>query len=198
VALEPGAVVTADGERVEGDLFVVALPAAESAGLLGEPVPDLGASPIVSVHLLFDRQILNPPLAALLGSPAHWVFDRGRLTGCQPERGQYLTVVSSGVRDLAAIRGRELVEVIRTSLVGRLGHAELIWSRVSREPEATFAGRPGTWDLRPGPETARPTVMRAGSWTQTGWPATMEGAIRSGRAAARLLLARSVKEPVSL
>ena len=84
-----------------------------AAALLGEPAPALGDSPIVSVHLLFDRQLLDPPLAALLGSPAHWVFDRGRLTGHAPERGQYLTVVASGAPDLAATRGRELVELMR-------------------------------------------------------------------------------------
>ncbi len=186
--VEPGAVLTADGERLEADAIVLALPSAETARLLGEEPPALGASPIVSVHLLFDRQLLRPPLAALLDSPAHWVFDRGRLTGVAPERGQYLTVVSSGAPELEALRGRRLVELIAAALTDRLGRAELLWSRVSREPEATFAGRPGTAALRPGPATALPGVARAGAWTATGWPATMEGAIRSGHAAARHLL----------
>ena len=79
-ALEDGAVVLADGAQVEADLVVVALPPAESASLLGEPDPGLEDSPIVSAHLLFDRPILGFELAALLGSPAHWVFDRGALT----------------------------------------------------------------------------------------------------------------------
>lgn len=187
-SLEPGAVLTADGERIEADGIVVAVPADECARLLGEPAPRLGVSPIVSVHLHFNRQLLRPPLAALLESPAHWVFDRGRLTGHPPAHGQYLTVVSSGVPDLVAIRGRELVDTIAGALTERLGPAELLWSRVSREPEATFAGRPGTAGLRPGPATALPGVVRAGTWTATGWPATMEGAIRSGRTAAAALL----------
>ena len=160
------------------------MPPADAAELLGEPAPPLEDSPIVSVHLLFDRQMLRPPLAALLGSPAHWIFDRGRITGHEPERGQYLTVVSSGVPELVAIRGRELVELMRSAIVERLGPAELLWSRVSREPQATFAGRPGTAARRPPPQTSRPNVVRAGAWTATGWPATMEGAIRSGREAA--------------
>ena len=196
-ALEPDAAVTADGERVAADAFVVAVPPAEAASLLGEPAPPLEDSPIVSVHLLFDRSLLEPPLAALLGSPAHWIFDRGRLTGHPPERGQYLTVVSSGVPDLVATRGRELVELMRAAIVERLGPAELLWSRVSREPQATFAGRPGTAAHRPGPETERPGVVRAGAWTQTGWPATMEGAVRSGRTAARTLLGSAIREPVT-
>jgi hydroxysqualene dehydroxylase len=186
-ALELDAVRLADGERVGGDAFIVAVPPGESARLLDEPEPELGESPIVSVHLLFDRRILQPPLAALLGSPAHWIFDRGRLTGHEPERGQYLTVVSSGAPELVEIRGRELVDLITSELTERLGRAELLWSRVSREPAATFAARPGTAALRPGPRTGRPNVVRAGAWTATGWPATMEGAVRSGREAARVL-----------
>lgn len=175
--------------ELDAEAVVVAVPPAESARLLGEPEPELGHSPIVSVHLLFDRQLLRVPLAALLDSPAHWIFDRGRLTGHEPERGQYLTVVSSGAPELEALRGRELVELIAGAVVERLGPAELLWSRVSREPEATIAVRPGSELHRPGPTTARPNVTRAGAWTGTGWPPTMEGAVRSGVAAARALAA---------
>ena len=187
VHLIPGAAVLADGERVSGDAFVVAVPPVESSRLLDEPDPELGRSPIVSVHLWFERRLLPFPLAALLDSPAHWVFDRGRLTDNEPERGQYLTVVSSAVPDLMDVRGRELVELMRDELTGRFGDARLLWSRVSREPAATFAGTPGTASRRPGPRTARFNVARAGAWTDTGWPATMESAVRSGRAAAQLL-----------
>jgi hypothetical protein len=187
VQLIPGAAVLADGDRVSGDAFVVAVPPAESARLLDEPDPDLGKSPIVSVHLWFDRRLLPFPLAALLNSEAHWVFDRGLITGHQPDRGQYLTVVSSGDPELMDIRGRELVDLMREELTDRFGEARLLWSRVSREPAATFAGHPGTAARRPGPRTSRINVARAGAWTDTGWPATMEGAVRSGRAAARVL-----------
>jgi hydroxysqualene dehydroxylase len=173
-------------DELDADAVVVAVPPRESARLLGEPEPDLEDSPIVSVHLWFDRPLLDRPLAALLGSDAHWVFDRGGLTGHAPERGQYLTVVSSGVPELLEVRGRELVERIAGELVERLGGAELLWSRVSREPYATIALRPGV--VRPGVETGIPGVVRAGSWTDTGWPATMESAIRSGRTAAQHIL----------
>jgi squalene-associated FAD-dependent desaturase len=186
VSLEDGAATLADGERLEGDGLVVAVPPHESAQLLGEGDTGLEDSPIVSVHLWFDRPLLATPLAALLSSDAHWVFDRGALTGHPPERGQYLTVVSSGVPDLLEVRGRELVERIAGQLTARLGAAELLWSRVSREPRATVALRPGA--ERPGAETGRPGVVRAGTWTDTGWPATMESAVRSGRRAAQHLL----------
>jgi squalene-associated FAD-dependent desaturase len=173
-------------DELDADAIVVAVPPRESARLLGEPEPELEDSPIVSVHLWFDQPILDVPLAALLGSDAHWVFDRGALTGSRPERGQYLTVVSSGVPELLEVRGRELVERIAGQLVERLGEAQLLWSRVSREPYATVALRPGVH--RPGVETSRPNVARAGTWTGTGWPATMESAIRSGRRAAQHIL----------
>jgi squalene-associated FAD-dependent desaturase len=173
-------------DELDADAIVVAVPPRESARLLGEEEPALEDSPIVSVHLWFDRVLLDRPLAALLGSDAHWVFDRGSLTGSRPERGQYLTVVSSGVPELLEVRGRELVERIAGQLTERLGEAELLWSRVSREPYATIALRPGV--ERPGVETSRPNVARAGTWTDTGWPATMESAIRSGRRAAQHIL----------
>jgi hypothetical protein len=194
-ALEAAGATMLTSSRVESlggldaDAIVVAVPPRESAHLLGEPEPQLEDSPIVSVHLWFDRILLGSPLAALLGSDAHWVFDRGALTGSPPERGQYLTVVSSGAPELLKLRGRELVERIASELTGRLGAAKLLWSRVSREPAATIAVRPSSEQHRRGPLTSRANVTRAGAWTATGWPATMEGAIRSGLAAARALTA---------
>jgi hydroxysqualene dehydroxylase len=173
-------------DELDADAVVVAVPPRESARLLGEPEPALEDSPIVSVHLWFDRPLLEQPLAALLDSDAHWVFDRGSLTRSRPGRGQYLTVVSSGVPELLEVRGRELVERVAGQLTERLGTAELLWSRVSREPYATVALRPGV--QRPGVATSHANVARAGTWTDTGWPATMESAIRSGRAAAQHIL----------
>jgi squalene-associated FAD-dependent desaturase len=168
------------------DAVVVAVPPRESARLLGEEPPALEDSPIVSVHLWFDRRLLATPLAALLDSDAHWIFDRGALTGEVPDRGQYLTVVSSGVPELLEVRGRALVDRIAAQLTARLGAADLLWSRVSREPYATIALRPGV--RRPGVQTEKDGVVRAGAWIDTGWPATMESAVRSGRAAAQHLL----------
>jgi squalene-associated FAD-dependent desaturase len=228
-ALEAAGAAIRTGVRVDSlddldvDGVVVAVPPADAARLLGEPEPALESSPIVSVHLLFDRHILRHELAALLGSPAHWVFDRGALTGhvrgtvprgvrngqhdgstmrrdrphgtpegTVPQTCQYLTVVSSGAPELMEVRGRALVELMAGELTARLGEAELLWSRVSREPAATIALRPGV--RRPEPGDVRAGVARAGAWTDTGWPVTMEGAIRSGHAAARAL--QGVREEV--
>jgi hydroxysqualene dehydroxylase len=181
-ALEAAGAAIETGTRVDDPETLDA-----DAIVLATATEELERSPIVSVHLLFDRVLLSTPLAALLGSDAHWIFDRGALTGHAPERGQYLTVVSSGVPELMEIRGRELVERIAGQVTERLGDAELLWSRVSREPDATIALRPGV--QRPAPGLVRPGLARAGAWTETGWPATMESAVRSGRIAARALLA---------
>ena len=202
LALEAAGATVLTGSRVasidalDAEAIVVATPSAEAARLLDEPDPELEHSPIVSVHLLFDRPLLRHPLAALLGSDAHWVFDRGALTGHGPGAGrQYLTVVSSGAPELMEIRGRELVERIAGQIVDRLGRAELLWSRVSREPEATIALRPGVG--RPFARTERDTVVRAGAATDVGWPATMEGAVRSGQLAAEYLVVGSQREAVA-
>jgi squalene-associated FAD-dependent desaturase len=177
-------------DALDVDAVILAVPAPEAARLLGKEPPALEDSPIVSVHLLFDRPILGHRLAALLDSPAHWVFDRGALTGhTAPEGGQYLTVVSSGVPDLLEIRGRGLVDLMAAALTARLGPAELLWSRVSREPRATFAARPGARNLRWSMRTSRPNVHLAGAWVASDWPATMEAAVRSGVAAAGAVFA---------
>jgi hypothetical protein len=173
-------------DAVSADGVVLALPPDEAARLLGEAW-SWQFSPIVSVHLVFRRRLLDAPMAALLGSHAHWVFDRGALTGHEPEQGQYLTVVSSGAPELLALRGRDLVETIAGELTSRLGGAELLWSRVSREPEATVAIRPGVEV----PRLRGGNVALAGAWTALPWPATMESAVRSGRAAARALLSQA-------
>jgi squalene-associated FAD-dependent desaturase len=174
----------ADLEDLEADAIVVALPPEEASRLLDEEW-SFEPSAIVSVHLLFDRRLLEQH-AALLDSPVHWIFDRGKLTGREPERGQYLSVISSGVPELMKLRGRELLDVIVHEMRERFGEADVLWSRVSREPEATIALRPGV--ERPAPGLVRDRVALAGAWTDTGWPATMEGAVRSGRAAAKALL----------
>jgi hydroxysqualene dehydroxylase len=171
-----------DLAELDADAVVLALPPDEASRLLGEDWT-FDHSPIVSVHLLFDRIILRRPMAALLGSDAHWVFDRGALTGHEPDRGQYLTVASSAVPELLEIRGRELVDLIAGQVTERLGPADVLWSRVSREPEATIAVRPGLSR----PPAAREELALAGAWLAAPWPPTMEGAVRSGRAAAHLL-----------
>ena len=178
-------------EEIEADAVVLAVPHDEAAALVPElePVRGLGFSPILNVHVVYDRRVTDLDFAAGLGTPVQFVFDRTSSSGL--ERGQYLAVSVSG----ASAYGERTQEEIRAEFLPAL--AELFPAArearverffVTREPEATFRGAPGTHALRPS-TTAVEGVFLAGAWTDTGWPATMEGAVRSGLAAARAALA---------
>ncbi len=109
-------------DQVEADAVIVCVSDTETGRLLAMASPDLEPSPIVSVHLLFDRPLLRHLLATLLSTRRRTVFDRGALTGHEPpDGGQYLTVVSSGVPDLLEIRGKSLVDTMADALRERLG-----------------------------------------------------------------------------
>jgi squalene-associated FAD-dependent desaturase len=185
--------VTAAGGSLEAEAVILAVPHDRAPGLLppgalSEPsaLVGLGTSPIVNVHVVYDRRVMDLPFAAGLGSPVQWVFDRTGPSGL--ERGQYLAVSISGAdREIAErterIRDRFLPAL--ADLFPRARGAGVTSFYVTREYAATFRQAPGTRALRPGPRTGVPGLYLAGAWTDTGWPATMEGAVRSGLAAAR-------------
>jgi squalene-associated FAD-dependent desaturase len=184
------------GSREVFDRVVVAVPHQVAPSLLPDGVVDeavatgLGESPIVNVHLQFDRHVLDDRVIAAVDSPVQWVFDRTAASGV--EQGQLLSIsLSHATRELE-LSQETLVEQhlgALADLLPRVRTATLLHADVTREPRATFAGVPGTQRLRPGPRTNVPGLYLAGAWTDTGWPATMEGAVRSGRAAARAALA---------
>jgi squalene-associated FAD-dependent desaturase len=185
--------VETEVDRLEADAVVVATPhdrAAEllPAGALPDPsgLASLGSSPIVNVHVVYDRRVMEVPFAAGLGSPVQWVFDRTEQSGL--DHGQYLAVSISGadreiVEPTTDLRERFLPAL--ASLFPRAREATVERFFVTREPHATFRQAPGSGALRPGARTGVPGLFLAGAWTDTGWPATMEGAVRSGFAAAR-------------
>jgi len=149
---------------------------------------DLGSSPIVNVHLHYDRRVTNLPFAAALDSPVQWVFDRTLAAGAR--RGQYLVVSLSAASDQVDKPTEVLVRAFTAALADLFPQARaarLLDAFVTREPHATFRQRPGTASLRPLPLTQVPGLVLAGAWTRTGWPDTMEGAVRSGLRAADLL-----------
>jgi hydroxysqualene dehydroxylase len=199
----PGGLAVESGAGTElYDRVVVAVPHHVAVRILPGRVLDpqvasgLGASPIVNVHLHFDEPVLDEPVAAAVDSPLQWLFDRTQAAGA--ERGQVLAISLSAASRLIGASQRELVEACRRSLgmlLPAARHARLIGVAVTREPRATFRAVPGTARLRPGPSTAVPGLLLAGAWTDTGWPATMEGAVRSGRAAAAAALALPAPKP---
>ncbi|MCX5415487.1 hydroxysqualene dehydroxylase HpnE [Streptomyces sp. NBC_00059] len=185
--------VTTDGERFEADTVVLAVPQGDTHrllpdGALDEPgrLLDLTDAPILNVHVVYDRKVLRRPFFAALGSPVQWVFDRTESSGLQGA-GQYLAVSQSAAGDeidlpVAELRERYLPELERLLPAARGAGVRDFF--VTRERAATFAPAPGVGRLRPGTHTRAPGLHLAGAWTATGWPATMEGAVRSGFTAA--------------
>jgi squalene-associated FAD-dependent desaturase len=198
--LEPVAVgglhILGQGERLWNSAIVLAVPHDRAAGLLPagalrDPgaLERLGSSPIVNLHLVLDRPVLGHEFAAAVSSPVQFVFDR--TSSCGLERGQCLAVSLSAADAEIDTGGPELEAALRAALTELLPAARsAIVERfvVTRERFATFRAAPGTWGSRPGPKTGIEGLALAGAWTDTGWPATMEGAVRSGRAAARVVL----------
>jgi squalene-associated FAD-dependent desaturase len=161
----------------------------------------LGTSPIVNVHVVVDRRVLDLPFVAGVGTPIQWVFDRTVQSGLTNDREhgdrQYLAVSVSAADDfidlpVATLRERLMPELV--ALLPAVAHAEVLDFFVTREREATFRPAPGSGALRAPATTRAPGLFLAGAWTDTGWPATMEGAVRSGDAAAAALLAHAEPE----
>ncbi|WP_285564214.1 MULTISPECIES: hydroxysqualene dehydroxylase HpnE [unclassified Streptomyces] len=186
-------VVDTGAERIEADTVVLAVPQRETHDLLPEGALDaperlleIGTSPILNVHVVYDRKVLRQPFFAALGSPVQWVFDRTEASGLAGP-GQYLAVSQSAAGEeielpVAELRARYLPELERLLPAARGAGIRDFF--VTRERTATFAPAPGVGRLRPGTRTRAPGLFLAGAWTATGWPATMEGAVRSGAGAA--------------
>jgi squalene-associated FAD-dependent desaturase len=179
----------------------------------------LGSSPIVNVHLVFDRPVLAEPFLAAVFSPMQWIFDRTRQSGLAarstagglagapggglagaPGGGQYLAISLSAAAELIDTRTADIRAQVLPALAELLPQtrtAGLLDFFVTRERHATFRAAPGSGRLRPPAGTGLPGLALAGAWTGTGWPATMEGAALSGEAAAELLMAASPTKPVA-
>ncbi|MEU0965707.1 hydroxysqualene dehydroxylase HpnE [Streptomyces sp. NPDC005917] len=180
--------VQVPGETLTADAVVLAVAQREAYDLLPEGALDapenlleIGTAPILNVHVVYDRTVLTKPFFAALGTPVQWVFDRTHASGLR--EGQYLALSQSAAQDeidapVAALRERYLPELERL-LPGARG-AGVKDFFVTRERTATFAPSPGVGRLRPGARTKAPGLYLAGAWTATGWPATMESAVRSG------------------
>jgi squalene-associated FAD-dependent desaturase len=169
----------AAGERRFGaDYYISALPF-ERLAALGMPVPAMEHSPITGIHLWFDRPITQLPHATLLDRTIQWMFNKSE--------GKYVQLVVSASRsltqmqrgDVIALAIRELAEFFPAVREAKLEKAQVI-----KEVRATFSAVPGLEEKRPLTETQLGNFYLAGDWTRSGWPATMEGAVRSGYLAA--------------
>lgn len=195
-AIDAGPKLVVNGSPVSADAVVLAVPHRQASSLVPEEAsPDrekwdgLGSSPIVNVHVVYDRLVLDEPFVAAVDSPVQWVFDRTAVSGLTGG-GQYLAVsVSAADRWIdtptAEVRAVYLAELERLLPAAR--RARVADFFVTRERHATFRQSPGSGALRPASATRLPGLFLAGAWTDTGWPDTMEGAVRSGLTAARLV-----------
>ena len=185
-------------QTIRTDAAVVALPH-DRAGAFVEPLlgphagrpADLDSSPIVNLHVVYDRQVLDEPFAAGVGTPVQYLFDRtdaaGARSGCQ-----YLAVSLSGASaemecSVEELKARYVPAM--EELLPRARGARVERFLITREHAATFRAVPGCGELRPAQRTSLPGLALAGTWTDTGWPATLESAVLSGHAAAQVVAA---------
>ncbi len=183
-----------DGELRDFDQIVVAVPWFRADELftsgMRERLDFLGdlnrfePSPITSVHLWFDRALFDGDHLVLPGRFSQWIFRKSSAS----ETGHYYQVVISGSRELAELSRDEIVGRVRRDIEELSREARLVAAKVITEQRAVFSPRPGIEKHRPSQQTAVANLFLAGDWTATGWPATMEGSVRSGYLAAEAML----------
>lgn len=199
------AAVFDEGREERADAFVLAVPHDTMDELLPAEVkkanPELAHlanikdAPITGVHLWFDREVLSEPFLTLLDTTTQWIFNKtalyGRKNGSGSEKGQYLQLVISASYSLLQKPRQEIVDLCVGELRQALPaarEATVLKATVIKEAAATFSPQPGVDRWRPMQETPVKGMFLAGDWTKTDWPATMEGAVRSGYLAAEAVL----------
>jgi len=182
--IEDGRVLAArvEGQPVAADYYVSALPFERVGAVapgLGLDVSAFEHSPITGIHLWFDRPVMGFPHATLLDRTIQWAFNKSE--------GRYVQLVVSASRSLVEMSRQEIIGLALgefAEFFPAAGQARLLKAHVVKEVRATFSARPGLEARRPAARTGIPNLFLAGDWTRTGWPATMEGAVRSGYLAA--------------
>ncbi|MEZ6049360.1 MAG: hydroxysqualene dehydroxylase HpnE [Planctomycetaceae bacterium] len=194
-------VLLSSGEEVTADTYLIALPWHTLSRLFPEDrvrpqfcqqATQMESAPIASVHLWFDRPLMNDTHAVLLGRLSQWIFNRSAIQRVEnPERYYYQVVISQS-RELANWKQEEIIGKVLSELEeiwpAAFRQATLVHSRVVREHQAVFSVTPESDQFRSDQQTEIANLYLAGDWTQTGWPATMEGAVRSGYLAAEKIL----------
>jgi zeta-carotene desaturase len=213
-----------DGSEVEADACIAAVPHPVLLDLvpreLSEPgtslegLHHLKTSPITSAHFWFEGKVMDEPFLALLDHTTQWIFNKtllntANVTGDAPARlsterprgdlsnAQYLQLVISASYGLVPKSRQEIIDLCRRELATVLPatrDAKLLKATVIKEVHATFSSEPGVDRWRPSQDAGLQNLFLAGDWTRTGWPATMEGAVRSGYLAAEAVAA-SLGEP---
>jgi len=205
-------VLLESGQQMTADYYLAAVPHDVLPALLPPAVVErenvfanlrrLRSTPITGVHLWFDREVMADPFLTLLDRTTQWIFNKSRLyetsgaaleaDGAATESGQYLQLVISASYALVPRSRQEIIDLCCRELVEvfpALREARLRKATVIKETSATFSPEPGCDRWRPAQKSPVKNLFLAGDWTATGWPATMEGAVRSGYLAAEGILA---------
>lgn len=163
------------------------------SAILRQQLERFESSPITGIHLWFDREITDLAHAVLLDRTIQWMFQKSKL---QPRRqqedpqGSYIELVVSSSKSLVAMGRQEIIDLALRELAEffpAVKTARLLKATVVKEVHATYSALPGSDSYRPSSRSPWPRIFLAGDWTATGWPATMEGAVRSGYGAAEVL-----------
>jgi len=191
-----------DAERIEANYYLNAVPPNALASLFDadfssawpglEAWRELEWSPITGIHLWYDRQVMRRPHAVIVGKNAQWVFNKSFTQSSEQSCGQYIQVVISASRPLLSMKREEILELIQRELnevLPATRGAILQKAVVVKVAESTPHFPPGSESHRPGPLTPYCNLFLAGDWTATGWPPTMESAVRSGYRAAECITA---------
>jgi len=191
------AVALKDGERIEGDYILSAVPPhalrqmlpAEMSETEFASLAQLDTSPIVSINLWFDRPIIEREFVGLLGTRSQWIFNKDLIVKPNHQSNQIAVIISAAHQyvdwtkaQLVEMALAELHELLPASRAATLRH-----TRIVKEREATLSHTLASDRLRPGPHTSIANLILAGDWTATGLPATIESAVMSGNIAARLI-----------
>ncbi|HYX53886.1 MAG TPA: hydroxysqualene dehydroxylase HpnE [Candidatus Limnocylindrales bacterium] len=193
--------VTSESGQQKFDYAVIAAPYHTLASLLPSDaagnelrrrLEHFHSSPITAIHLWFDREVTPLPHAALLDRTIQWMYQKSKLQDREKNSGSYVELVVSASKQLLDKSREEIIEMATREFAEFFpvaNQAKLLKATVTKEVHATFSVIPGLDEHRPGPQTGWPRVFLAGDWTATEWPATMEGAARSGYRAAEALTA---------
>ena len=189
----------ADGSALEADAYICALPFDALLRVLPDelasnpsfaPIERFSSAPIIAAHLWYDRDVMDEDFVSFLDSPIQWIFNHTRIRGGDGGAGQHVCISLSGAwefidRPKDDLRKLFSDEMMRLFPLARA--ATLKRSLIIKHPGATFRPEPGAAARRLSQATPIPNLFLAGDWTDTGWPSTMEGAVRSGVYAARAL-----------
>ena len=187
---------------VKGDWYISALPSYDLTAMLPQSLADgdffsrakgLSYSPIVDVHIWYDRPVMDEAFSGFVDSPLQWVFNKTRMRGDEGDSGQYLCISLSGAWQYADMPKQEIREMFLDEMKNvfpRARDAQVERLLVVKQPRATFRSVPGVEAHRLPSATPISNLFLAGEWVDTGWPGTMEGAVRSGRTAAQALSTR--------